>query len=65
VVGGCEEEAKVAPPSFDVLLIALHLLQRPQWLKSANFVLLSFTFDYTLGVPITVLYHPISQSVDS
>lgn len=25
--------------------------------KSENFVLLSFTFDYTLGVPITVLYH--------
>lgn len=48
---------KLLSSPFDVLLIALCRLQETVYGKSENFVLLSFTFEYTLGVLVTVLYH--------
>lgn len=46
--------AKVAFPSFWCVANCIVLMQTVRW-KSENFILLSFTFHYTLGVPISSL----------
>lgn len=55
--GGWNHGAKVVLPSFwCVVNCTMPTAEAVRW-ESENFILLSFTFDYTLGVPITVLYH--------